>query len=212
MAKRCHRITGRLAAMAFGCGLAFLAGSGFGLAEEQPTEAQILDALKSRAPARNVTAGLPAADGPAADERRFIESLLKKPLRSITPDERRKVLEIASDKPNINLEIPFDFNSAVIGPPAVPALTRLGRALTAPELASVTFLIAGHTDAKGSDSYNQDLSERRAEAVKRYLAEQFKLAPEQLLAIGFGKTKLKNAVDPFAGENRRVQIVNTELK
>jgi integrase len=45
---------------------------------------------------------------------------------------------------------------------------------------------------KGSDSYNQDLSERRAEAVKRYLAEQFKLAPEQLLAIGFGKTKLKN--------------------
>ena len=198
--------------MALGCGLAFLAGSGFGFAEEQPNEAQILDALKSRAPARNLAPSLPANEGPAQDEWRFIWRLIKKRTRSITPDERRKVLEIASDKPNINLEIPFDFNSAVIGPPAVPALTRLGRALTDPDLAGITFLIAGHTDAKGSDSYNQDLSERRAEAVKRYLAEQFKLAPEQLLAIGFGKTKLKNAADSFAGENRRVQIVNTELK
>ena len=212
MAKRCHRITGRLAAMAFGCGLAFLAGSGFGLAEEQPTEAQILDALKSRAPARGVAPGSPVDQDPAAAESRFLRELSKKAPRSITAEDRRKVIEIASDKPNIDLEIPFDFNSTVIGPPALPALTRLGRALTAPELAGITFLIAGHTDAKGSDSYNQDLSERRAEAVKRYLAEQFKLAPEQLFAIGFGKTKLKNAADSFAGENRRVQIVNTELK
>jgi hypothetical protein len=57
---------------------------------------------------------------------------------------------------------------------------------------------------------NQSLSERRAEAIKIFLAEQFKLSPDQLLAIGFGKSQLKNTTDPFAAENRRVQIVNIE--
>jgi outer membrane protein OmpA-like peptidoglycan-associated protein len=86
----------------------------------------------------------------------------------------------------------------------------LARALGNPELKGATFLIGGHTDAAGSDSYNQSLSERRAEAVKIFLTEQFKLSPEQLLAIGFGRSQLKNTTDPLAAENRRVQIVNIE--
>ena len=79
-----------------------------------------------------------------------------------------------------------------------------------PKLAGDTFLIAGHTDAAGTDSYNQSLSERRAEAVKIFLAQQFKLSSDQLVAIGFGKSQLKNTGNPLAAENRRVQIVNTE--
>jgi hypothetical protein len=70
-------------------------------------------------------------------------------------------------------------------------------------------LIARRTDGAGSDSYNQSLSERRAEAVKVFLAQQFKLSRDQLLALGFGRSQLKNAADPLAAENRRVQIVNT---
>jgi outer membrane protein OmpA-like peptidoglycan-associated protein len=189
-----------------------LAGSGFGLAEEQPTEAQILDALKFRGPARNLAPSLPADEGPAVDERRFIESLLKKPLRSITPDERRKVLDIVSDKPNIDLEITFEYDSANITPRALPTLHSLGRALANNELNGATFLIGGHTDGAGGEAYNQGLSERRAEAVKGFLTKNFKLSPEQLLAIGFGKSRLKNPDSPLAGENRRVQIVNTEIK
>ena len=72
------------------------------------------------------------------------------------------------------------------------------------------FLVNGHTDGKGGADFNQDLSERRAEAVKRVLIEAYKLPAETLLAVGYGKTQLKNKVYPFAGENRRVQIVNTE--
>ena len=71
-----------------------------------------------------------------------------------------------------------------------------------------TFVIAGHTDGKGSDAYNQLLSERRAEAVKRYLVENYNMPPGTLLAVGYGKTMLKNKTNPFASENRRVQIVN----
>ena len=47
------------------------------------------------------------------------------------------------------------------------------------------FFINGHTD--GNSEYNQGLSQRRAEAVKRYLIEHFKLAPDTLVAVGLGK-------------------------
>lgn len=72
--------------------------------------------------------------------------------------------------------------------------------------------LRSYADANGSVEYNQDLSERRAEAVKRLLVEQFGIAAGNLIAVGYGKTHLKNATHPFAGENRRVQVVNTEMK
>ena len=189
--------------------LALLAGGKVVLAEDQPTEAQILDALKARGPARG--AKEPADDRErGSEERRFIDALLKKKPRTITIDDRRRVAEIASQKPSIDLEVTFEFNSAAIGAKAVPTLVTLGRALANPDLKGATFLIGGHTDAAGSDNYNQSLSERRAEAVKVFLAEQFKLSPGQMLAVGFGRSELKNAADPMAAENRRVQIVNIE--
>ena len=69
-------------------------------------------------------------------------------------------------------------------------------------------MLSGHTDAKGSDDYNQKLSERRAEAVKKYLVEKLKLSPDNLTTAGYGRRDLKNKDNPFAAENRRVQIVN----
>jgi outer membrane protein OmpA-like peptidoglycan-associated protein len=148
----------------------------------------------------------------ATNERRFIEALLKKAPRTITVDDRRKVAEIVNEKPNIDLEITFEYNSAIITQQAVPTLRTLGHALANKELAGATFVIAGHTDAYGGEAYNQTLSERRAEAVKDFLAGHFNLSRDQLLAIGFGKSQLKNPTSPLAAENRRVQIVNTEIK
>jgi outer membrane protein OmpA-like peptidoglycan-associated protein len=127
----------------------------------------------------------------------------------MTPGDRKVVVDIIAQRPNIDLEVTFEYNSAVISPSAVPTLVTLGSALADPELRGATFLIAGHTDAAGSDSYNQLLSEHRAEAVKFYLAQQFKLPPDHLLTIGFGRSQLKNRDNPLAAENRRVQIVNT---
>jgi outer membrane protein OmpA-like peptidoglycan-associated protein len=193
--------------IALACAVALLSGSNAALAEN-PSEAQILDALKGR--------GTRGAHDPAAalerdsEERRFLEELRKRNPRTITIDDRRKTAEIISQKPSIDLEVTFEYNSAIIGPKAVPTVVTLARALASPDLKGAIFLIAGHTDAAGSDGYNQSLSERRAEAVKIFLAEQFKLSPEHMLAIGFGRSQLKNTKDPLAAENRRVQIVNTE--
>jgi outer membrane protein OmpA-like peptidoglycan-associated protein len=195
--------------IALACALALLSGGNAVLAEDQPTEAQMLDALKARAPARGAHEPAPDRER-SSDERRFIDALLKKQPRTITIDDRRRVADIASQKPSIDLEVTFAYDSAIVGPKAVPTLVTLGRALSRSELKGATFLVAGHTDAAGNDSYNQSLSERRAEAVKIFLAEQFKLSPGQLLAIGFGRTQLKNTADPLAAENRRVQIVNIE--
>jgi outer membrane protein OmpA-like peptidoglycan-associated protein len=193
------------------CTLAVLYSANAVLAEDQPTEAQMLQALKAHGPTRSEHNN-PADNGEGGDERRFVEALLKKKPRTITIDERRMVAEIAHQKPSIDLEVTFAHGSATIGPQAVPVLVTLGRALGNAELKGATFVIAGHTDAAGNDSYNQSLSERRAEAVKVFLITQFKLSPNRLLAVGFGRSQLKNAADPLAAENRRVQIVNVEQR
>ena len=68
--------------------------------------------------------------------------------------------------------------------------------------------IGGHTDAVGSDAFNQNLSERRAATVRWYLVDNFKLPSANLHSVGFGKRRPKNKADVFAPENRRVEIVN----
>jgi outer membrane protein OmpA-like peptidoglycan-associated protein len=90
----------------------------------------------------------------------------------------------------------------------MPQVTALGKALTSDELKGATFVVAGHTDAKGGDSYNQGLSERRAEAVRRFLKDKYGIDSANLVAVGHGKTQLKDSANPLAAENRRVQIIN----
>ena len=197
---------------------AFTVALGMGFAQStlparagEPSEAQILDALRSHSGTRSMS--FTRSDDPkATEERQFIDGLRTRTARSLTIQERHKVAEIAAERPKIDLEINFDFNSAQVGAAAVPVLLALGRALSRDELKGAVFFINGHTDAKGSDPYNQGLSERRAEAVKRLLVEQFGLPAADLIAVGYGRSQLKNAAEPFAGENRRVQIVNTEVK
>ena len=131
--------------------------------------------------------------------------------RQITVEERTDVAKLIeeSKSPNIDVQILFAFDSAEILPEARPALDELGKALSDPKLAGGTFLIAGHTDAKGSDAYNLALSQRRANSVKAFLIKTYHVDGEHLSAIGFGEEQLKNKDDPLADENRRVQIVNT---
>lgn len=121
-----------------------------------------------------------------------------------------KVVEKAERKqlPSVDLEVQFEFDSAGLTPQAIETLTPLGHALSDARLADGAFLIAGHTDAKGTFDYNLRLSQRRAEAVRRFLIENFKIEPERLVAKGFGERHLKVAQSPRAAENRRVQIVN----
>jgi outer membrane protein OmpA-like peptidoglycan-associated protein len=197
-----------------GLAVAVLAVSvGFGsipAAAEQPTAAQILNALKPKPLTRSLSNPAAARKAVDQDEERFLDSVRAKPARLLSPEERARVATIALERPSIDLEINFDYNSASISRKALPAVTELGKALSSPELKGSVVLLAGHTDGKGGDEYNQGLSERRAEAIKRHLIEKFGLKPQNLVAAGYGKTQLKNTGNPFADENRRVQVVNME--
>jgi outer membrane protein OmpA-like peptidoglycan-associated protein len=126
-------------------------------------------------------------------------------------EAERKQLEDASKAgklPSADVEVYFEYDKAGITPAARQMLGGLGQALIDPKLRHSRFVLIGHTDAKGSDSYNQVLSEHRAAAVREHLMRTFGIRPERLVAYGRGKSSLKNAADPLAAENRRVQVIN----
>ena len=189
---------------------------GVAKAADDVTEDQILRAL---APAKKpLTRGLSA--GPqtqtdavaAAAEGRFVQTLRNRPTRSLSLTEREDIATIVKDKPKIDLEINFDYNSADINARSLPSVQALGRALSNPDLKGSTFVVAGYTDAAGGEAYNQDLSERRADSIKRFLVDKFGIAGTDLVTVGYGKTKLKDPAHPLAEVNRRVQVANMENK
>ncbi|MBL4919083.1 OmpA family protein [Szabonella alba] len=104
----------------------------------------------------------------------------------------------------VNIRITFDFDSSVLRPDEKPKLATLCEAMKAVDVE--LFRIVGHTDASGSDTYNEKLSLLRAEEVKRHLVNDCGIVPARLEAVGMGKRFLYNAEDPRADENRRVEF------
>ena len=147
-----------------------------------------------------------------AKETGFIATLRNRNTRSLSLNEREEIAEIASTKPKIDLEIHFDYNSADISKESMSSVQELGKALSNANLKGSTFVVAGHTDAVGGEEYNQGLSERRADTIKRYLTEKYGLNGSELVTVGYGKTKPKDPNAPMDPANRRVQVVNMESK
>ncbi|MGV7214754.1 OmpA family protein [Bradyrhizobium sp. UFLA05-112] len=179
------------------------------------TEDQIVRALAP--PKKPLTRGLSIGPqttdpAPSAAETKLLQSVRGRATRSLSVAEREEIATAAKDKPNIDLEITFDYNSANISAKSMPSVQALGRALTNPDLKGSTFVVAGHTDAAGGEAYNQDLSERRADAIKRYLIDKYSISAGDLVTVGYGKSKLKDPSQPMAEVNRRVQVVNMENK
>jgi outer membrane protein OmpA-like peptidoglycan-associated protein len=194
------------AVLSMSAGMAFAGG-------DDVTADQILKALAPKKPlTRSLSMAPPADPAASSAEGKFVDTLRNRNSRSLSLGEREQIADIAKDKPKIDLEITFDYNSSDIGTKAQPAVQALGKALTSDELKGSTFIVAGHTDGVGGDAYNQDLSERRADSVKRYLTEKFGLAGADLVTVGYGKSKLKNPANPTDPANRRVQVVNMANK
>ena len=116
----------------------------------------------------------------------------------------------AQPSSSVDLSVPFAFDSAELTPQGSAALTALGTALKDPSLSTAKFRIAGHTDGKGADAYNQALSERRGEVARRFLVDRGGVDPARLSAIGFGPRQLYDAGNPAAAANRRVQVIRLE--
>lgn len=110
--------------------------------------------------------------------------------------------------PEVDLEIYFTPASSRITKQAEPDLNVIGKVLSHEKFKGAKFRIAGHTDGVGGASYNLDLSRRRAQAVRAYLIQRFRIPAAQIEAVGFGLTQLKEPEDIASPRNRRVQIVN----
>lgn len=87
-------------------------------------------------------------------------------------------------------------------------------ATTINEYGETDLTIEGHTDSKGTDAYNLDLSKKRAKSVADYLAT-LGVARSRLTTVGYGEQQLVNTDNPESGENRRVEVAiyaNEDLK
>jgi outer membrane protein OmpA-like peptidoglycan-associated protein len=107
------------------------------------------------------------------------------------------------------VEVPglyFDFNRATINAQSQPALQSIADTLKRHQW---TVSIEGHTDNVGSDAYNNDLSTRRAAAVKDALIRDHSIAAARLSSAGFGEQRPRETNDTIAGRarNRRVELV-----
>lgn len=111
------------------------------------------------------------------------------------PSEKRIVLR------GVN----FDFDKSNIRADARPILDEAITLLK--QEGSISIVTEGHTDAKGTDEYNQRLSVRRATAVKDYLVRGG-VSPSRIRIEGFGESKpvASNETDDGRAQNRRVEL------
>ena len=204
------RLSG-ITAIALGAALSMTAGLAFA-GDNVISADQISKALQPKPLTRGLSAGGQQVDTAAqAKEAKFVNSLRNRSTRSLSLGEREEVAELAANKPKIDLEIHFDYNSADISKGSTQAVQELGKALSDASLKGSTFVVAGHTDAIGGEEYNQGLSERRADTIKRYLTDKFGINGSDLVTVGYGKTKPKDANAPMDPANRRVQVVNMDV-
>ena len=106
---------------------------------------------------------------------------------------------------SLNSGVTFDFNSDRVKAQFHDSLDKVAGVLSKYEKTAVH--VIGHTDSVGSDSYNQDLSERRAGSVGSYLTLHG-VNNQRLLLEGRGESepRASNATDSGRAQNRRVEI------
>src|SRR4030095_14114030 len=102
----------------------------------------------------------------------------------------------------------FEYDSDVLQASAITQLQKLGTLIQRNPKA--TFSVEGYTDSFGTYEYNLDLSQRRADSVRRYLVEAMRINPAQVETRGYGSTKFRASPNGSIEEqspNRRVEVV-----
>ena len=102
----------------------------------------------------------------------------------------------------------FEYDSDVLQSSAIGQLQKLGTLIQ--RNSKATFSVEGYTDSFGTFEYNLELSQRRADSVKRYLVEVMQINPAQIQTRGFGATKFRSSPNGSIEEqspNRRVEVV-----
>ena len=171
------------------------------LQQQQAAQAAAEQAAKDRAAAQADAERARQAAAQAEAEKAQLRAQLLAQLNSIlqTRDSARGLIVNMSD-------VLFDTGSYTLKPGAREKLAKVsGIVLAHPGL---SLQIEGHTDSVGTDDFNQQLSERRADSVRDFLAEQG-VSASSITARGFGKTQPVASNDTAEGRqrNRRVEII-----
>jgi outer membrane protein OmpA-like peptidoglycan-associated protein len=171
------------------------------LEQQQAAEAQAQQAARERAAAEAEAQKARQAAAQAESEKAQLRQQLLAQLNSIlqTRDSARGLIVNMSD-------VLFQTGSATLQPGAREKLAKISGILLAHP--GLTLQIEGHTDSVGSDEFNQQLSERRADSVRDFLAQQG-VAGSGMTARGFGKTQpvAPNETAEGRQRNRRVELV-----
>jgi outer membrane protein OmpA-like peptidoglycan-associated protein len=109
---------------------------------------------------------------------------------------------------SFDMTLNFAFDSAELTSDSREKLDKIASVLTDPSIKQYDININGYTDAKGTDDYNQKLSEMRAEAARQYLITRHAIDAKRLIVKGYGKSQLLLPTDPNNELNRRVQFQN----
>ena len=138
----------------------------------------------------------------APPRRRIQRKYSRQDFRTGRPADRRSMPAIEVDT------IRFGFNESFVREEEIPQLERIGEIIERIIAGNPdeVFLIEGHTDAVGSDSYNQGLSAKRADAVRDAMLQFFNIDASNIETVGYGEEFLKIDTQEEEPENRRVTI------
>jgi OOP family OmpA-OmpF porin len=120
---------------------------------------------------------------------------------------------VITETASVELDVLFDLNKAVVKPEFMADINLVGEFLTL--FPKTSAKIEGHTDSTGDEGYNQQLSQKRAEAVRDILIKEHKIDASRLTAVGYGEAAPRASNDTKEGRksNRRVvSIIATEVE
>ncbi|MDU9412122.1 OmpA family protein [Pseudomonas sp. zfem005] len=105
----------------------------------------------------------------------------------------------------VELDVKFDFDKSKVKEESYGDIKNLADFMN--QYPSTTTTVEGHTDSVGTDAYNQKLSERRANAVREVLVNQYGVGSERVNSVGYGESRpvADNATDAGRAVNRRVE-------
>jgi len=105
----------------------------------------------------------------------------------------------------VELDVKFDFDKSVVKPNSYADIKNLADFMKQYPATHTT--VEGHTDSVGPDAYNQKLSQRRADAVKKVLTQQYGVESSRVNSVGYGKTRpvADNSTEAGRAVNRRVE-------
>lgn len=153
---------------------------------------------------------LVVAEGYGAESRVLSVAADRPGLAKVEFTLRPPMVEVKKEEVVISEAVLFDFDAATLRVDSEPILRQVAGVLQShPELKRVE--IQGHTDDRGDEAYNLDLSQRRVETVRSWLISQG-VAPERLVAKGYGESApiRGNGTEEGRAANRRVQFMILE--